>query len=99
MSEQIIASVINEKHLLETAHNFIKQLISSNEIDPRELGKYELNFFGSQSPKSEKRPTKKSDIDVKITYSGTMREDDLFNALNNKIRFNNIKIDFFPEHK
>ncbi|MFA5009463.1 MAG: nucleotidyltransferase domain-containing protein [Candidatus Paceibacterota bacterium] len=43
---------------------------------------------------------KKSDLDVKIEYTGKAREDDLFNALNDKdasLEIENITVDFYPE--
>jgi len=48
-------------------------------------------------------PSKKSDLDVKIEYTGKAREDDLLNALNDKktsLKIENIRVDFYPEkHK
>lgn len=44
--------------------------------------------------------SKKSDLDVKIEYTGNAREDDLFNTLNDKkigLKIENIKVDFYPE--
>ncbi len=44
--------------------------------------------------------SKKSDLDVKIEYIGNAREDDLFNALNDKdvgFKIENIRVDFYPE--
>jgi len=44
--------------------------------------------------------SRKSDLDIKIEYTGTARGDDLFNALNDKktsLRIENIRVDFFPE--
>ena len=44
--------------------------------------------------------SKKSDLDVKIEYTGNAREDDLFNALNDKdavFEIENIRVDFYPE--
>jgi len=44
--------------------------------------------------------SKKSDLDVKIEYTGNAREDDLLNALNDKktsLRIENIIVDFYPE--
>lgn len=44
---------------------------------------------------------KKSDLDVKIEYTGNAREDDLFNALNDKktsLMIENIRVDFYPEN-
>ena len=41
-----------------------------------------------------------SDLDVKIKYIGSAREDDLLNALNNRqarLKIENIKVDFYPE--
>ena len=43
---------------------------------------------------------KYSDFDIKIKYIGSAREDDVFNALNDKegeLRIENIKVDFYPE--
>lgn len=45
-------------------------------------------------------PNKKSDLDIKIKYTGNAREDDLLNALNNKktiLKIENIRVDFYPE--
>lgn len=45
--------------------------------------------------------SKKSDLDVKIEYIGNAREDDLFNAINDKktsLKIENIRIDFYPEN-
>jgi len=45
--------------------------------------------------------SKKSDLDVRIEYTGTAREDDLLNALNDKnvnFEIENIKVDFYPEN-
>lgn len=44
--------------------------------------------------------SKKSDLDVKIEYTGNSREDDLLNALNDKktsLKIENIRVDFYPE--
>jgi len=44
--------------------------------------------------------SKKSDLDVKIEYTGKAREDDLLNALNDKkisLKIENIRVDFYPE--
>lgn len=46
-------------------------------------------------------PSEKSDLDVKIQYTGNAREDDLFNALNGKktnLKIENIRVDFYPEN-
>lgn len=43
---------------------------------------------------------KKSDLDVKIEYTGNAREDDMLNALNDKktsLKIENIRVDFYPE--
>lgn len=56
-----------------------------------------IHFFGSRIFGSSK---KNSDLDVKIQYTGTAREDDLFNALNNKddrLYIEDVEIDFYPE--
>lgn len=41
-----------------------------------------------------------SDLDVKIKYTGSAHEDDLFNALNDRharLKIENVIVDFFPE--
>lgn len=46
-------------------------------------------------------PSKKSDLDIKIKYTGNAREDDLLNALNDKktsLKIENIRVDFYPEN-
>lgn len=43
---------------------------------------------------------KESDFDIKIIYTGSAREDDMFNALNDKtgrLVIENIIVDFYPE--
>ena len=45
--------------------------------------------------------SKKSDLDVKIEYTGKAREDDLLNALNDNktsLKIENIRVDFYPEN-
>ncbi|MDP3697362.1 MAG: nucleotidyltransferase domain-containing protein [Candidatus Taylorbacteria bacterium] len=44
--------------------------------------------------------SKKSDLDVKIEYTGNAREDDLLNALNDNkmsLKIENIRVDFYPK--
>ena len=44
-------------------------------------------------------PGRESDLDIKIQYIGSAREDDLFNALNNKktrLNIEDIEVDFYP---
>ena len=56
-----------------------------------------IQLFGSRI---YGKPKKNSDLDIKIKYTGTAREDDLFNALNdreNRLNIENIKVDFYPE--
>lgn len=56
-----------------------------------------IQFFGSRIFGN---PKKKSDLDIKIQYTGTAREDDLLNALNDKkvrLYIEDVKVDFYPE--
>lgn len=56
-----------------------------------------VRIFGSRvSGKSRNT----SDLDIKIRYTGTVREDDLFNALNEintRLYIEEIRLDFYPE--
>ncbi|EKE15677.1 MAG: hypothetical protein ACD_11C00115G0017 [uncultured bacterium] len=54
-------------------------------------------FFGSRI---FGKPKKNSDLDIKIEYIGKAREDDLFNALNDKkyrLYIEDIAVDFYPK--
>ena len=56
-----------------------------------------VQFFGSRI---SGKPKKNSDLDIKIQYTGTAREDDLCSVLNDKkarLRIEDIKVDFYPE--
>lgn len=52
--------------------------------------------FGSRTKKESRDD---SDLDIRIEYTGSAREDDLFNALNstdNALHIEDIVVDFFP---
>ena len=56
-----------------------------------------IEFIGSRI---NGKPKKNSDLDVKVIYSDNEREDDIFNALNdkaNRLYIENILVDFYTE--
>lgn len=77
-----------EKHFGDTAQNITQNIKSNilNILEENGLDKSEFNFedvriYGSYSTGSNKET---SDLDVIVQYSGSMREDDAFNMLNDE---------------
>lgn len=74
--------------------DFLKESFHFEDLD---FSIQNISPFGSRVSGFSK---KNSDLDIKIEYIGTAREDDLFNALNDKktkLKIENIKVDFYPE--
>lgn len=73
----------------------IQEILIDNNIDPDIV--MDIKVYGSFSKLED---TTESDIDVLVSYSGDLREDDLFNVLNTSTNniFNERKIDFNPIH-
>jgi predicted nucleotidyltransferase len=86
---------ISEVQSIVTSH--IEHLRESFHFEDLDFSIQEIIPFGSRVLGLSK---KNSDLDIKVRYTGKAREDDLFNALNErktKLKIENIKIDFYPE--
>ena len=78
-------------------YNYIATLKENFVFEDLDFSISQINFFGSRVSGN---PKNKSDLDVKIEYTGNAREDDLFNALNDKKHrsyIEDIVVDFYPE--
>ncbi len=78
------------------ALSHIRQLGENYELEELDFAVSSISFFGSRL---NGKPRTKSDLDVKLQYTGSAREDDIFNALNsdeNRLFFDNIPVDFYP---
>lgn len=86
-----------EMEILSIIHSHIKQLNNELHFEGLDFDIQDIELFGSRI---FGQPRKNSDLDVKIKYTGTAHEDDLFNALNDKHKrlfIENIKVDFYTE--
>ncbi len=87
----------SEKEIQEIILFHVQTLEENFHFEDLDFSMQGVQFFGSRIFGT---PRKKSDLDVKIEYTGTGREDDLFNTLNNKnvkLYIEGIKVDFSPE--
>jgi hypothetical protein len=91
---------ITPEDALSIAREHINNWIIETNIDPSEFSIKFMEIYGSQRYGI---PSVKSDIDVKIYYTGTMSEEDAFNGINYNggaivygLKFREIKIDINP---
>jgi predicted nucleotidyltransferase len=72
------------------------QYIMEKEID--DLNIVSVTMFGSRANGTNRED---SDLDIKVCYTGNIKEDNLFNILNTfddeKLYIDGIEVDFFPE--
>ena len=87
----------SENEIKDNIYRYIQEKLEENGIDPRDI-----NIVASDIHGSRKRGTAKvdSDLDVVFQYKGDLREDDLFNILNdngdNNLYIDGIKVDLNP---
>lgn len=87
----------SENEIKDNVYRYIQEKLEENGIDPRDI-----NIVASDIHGSRKRGTAKvdSDLDVVFQYKGDLREDDLFNILNdngdNNLYIDGIKVDLNP---
>ena len=87
----------SEIEIQNTVSSHIQNLKENLHFEDLDFSIYDIKLFGSRMFGNSKE---NSDLDVKIKYTGTAREDDLFNALNYKntrLCIEDIEIDFYPE--
>ena len=87
----------SEEEIKNNIDRYIKQKLEENGIDPRDIEIVDSNIHGSRKRGNAKAD---SDLDVVVQYNGDLREDDLFNILNNNgddnLYFDDIRVDINP---
>jgi predicted nucleotidyltransferase len=84
----------SEIEIQSIIQSHIKQLKNELHFEGLDFDIQGIELFGSRI---FGKPRNKSDLDVKIKYTGTAHEDDLLNALNDKHKrlfIKNILVDF-----
>ena len=72
----------------------IKQIVKSYVLDKIDIEIIDIVLYGSRTKES---PRKDSDLDILLEYKGNIREDDLFNILNDDpLYIDDIKVDINP---
>ena len=72
----------------------ILDIVKSYVLDKIDIEIIDIVLYGSRTKESAR---KDSDLDILLEYKGNIREDDLFNILNdNPLYIDNIKIDINP---
>lgn len=87
----------SEIEIQKIVFSHVQKLKENFHFEDLDFSIHSTQLFGSRI---FGKPKKNSDLDIKIQYTGTAREDDLFNALNDKdtrLHIENIKVDFYPE--
>lgn len=86
--------------VLSTAEEHVNNWIVETNVYPSEFSIISMEIYGSQRYGI---PSVKSDIDVKLYYTGTMREEDAFNGINfdggavvYSLELGEIKLDINP---
>ena len=72
----------------------IKQIVKSYVLDKIDVDIIDIELYGSRIKESAR---KDSDLDILLEYKGNIREDDLFNILNDDpLYIDDIKVDINP---
>ena len=72
----------------------IKQIVKSYVLDKIDIEIIDIELYGSRTKEAAR---KDSDLDILLEYKGNIREDDLFNILNdNPLYIDDIKVDINP---
>ena len=72
----------------------IKQIVKSYILDKIDVDIIDIELYGSRIKEAAR---KDSDLDILLEYKGNIREDDLFNLLNEEpLYIEGIKIDINP---
>lgn len=72
----------------------IKQIVKSYVLDKIDIDIIDIELYGSRTKKTARED---SDLDILLEYKGNIREDDLFNILNDDTLYiDDIKVDINP---
>ena len=72
----------------------IKQIVKSYVLDKIDVDIIDIELYGSRIKESARED---SDLDILLEYKGNIREDDLFNILNDDpLYIDDIKVDINP---
>ena len=72
----------------------IKQIIKSYVLDKIDIEIIDIELYGSRTKEAARED---SDLDILLEYKGNIREDDLFNILNDDpLYIDDIKVDINP---
>jgi len=91
-----------EENLLEMIKSDIYRIMEENNVVEDEFSLEDIKFYGSYSKGKNKEG---SDLDVIVQYSGSMREDDVFNLLHDEELYfydnndNKVIIDINPVNR
>lgn len=74
--------------------NEIKQIVKSYVLDKIDIDIIDIELYGSRIKETARED---SDLDILLEYKGNIREDDLFNILNDDpLYIDDIKVDINP---
>ena len=72
----------------------IKQIVKSYILDKIDIEIIDIELYGSRTKEAARED---SDLDILLEYKGNIREDDLFNILNDdSLYIDDIKVDINP---
>ena len=72
----------------------IKQIVKSYVLDKIDIDIINIQIYGSRTKEAARED---SDLDILLEYKGNIREDDLFNILNDDpLYIDDIKVDINP---
>ena len=72
----------------------IKQIVKSYVLDKIDIDIIDIELYGSRTKETARED---SDLDILLEYKGNIREDDLFNILNDDpLYIDDIKVDINP---
>lgn len=84
----------SEKEVLDIVKQIINEVISINDLTEEEFKVNDVQLHGSRLRNTAR---KDSDLDVVISYEGTLREDDAFNMFHrDEFSIDDIVLDFNP---
>jgi hypothetical protein len=75
---------VQDRKILKSSEDYIKDLIQSGDIGENEIGKYLLHPIKETTPLDSILPINKNVLNMRVQYDGPMREEDLAIILNRR---------------